>query len=153
MLIYLEITSLLILLVMCLSCFVNRFEFTFLDLSIFLIADCRAISMGQGQEIHARKLVGQFMQTVSIRCIVFPCIEVQCLLFLFAFFVFFLIVFVVENVSPGFHVLSLCWYFSPHLLFLSLISFGCKLLRLVLLYMYYCSCMVLIWNTFSHIVH
>ncbi|XP_015749541.1 PREDICTED: dynein heavy chain 5, axonemal-like [Acropora digitifera] len=25
--------------------------------------DCRAISMGQGQEIHARKLVGQFMQT------------------------------------------------------------------------------------------
>lgn len=63
--------------------------------------------MGQGQEIHARKLVGQFMQTVSIRCIVFPCIEVQCLLFLFAF-LFFYIVFVVENVSPGFHVLSLC---------------------------------------------
>ena len=29
-----------------------------------LIIDCRAISMGQGQEIHARKLVGQFMQTV-----------------------------------------------------------------------------------------
>ena len=29
-----------------------------------LTADCRAISMGQGQEIHARKLVGQFMQTV-----------------------------------------------------------------------------------------
>ena len=35
-----------------------------------LIADCRAISMGQGQEIHARKLVGQFMQTVSIWSIV-----------------------------------------------------------------------------------
>ena len=29
-----------------------------------LFSDCRAISMGQGQEIHARKLVGQFMQTV-----------------------------------------------------------------------------------------
>ena len=28
--------------------------------------ECRAISMGQGQEVHARRLVGQFMQTVSI---------------------------------------------------------------------------------------
>ena len=86
---------------MCLSCFVNRFEFIFLDLSIFLIADCRAISMGQGQEIHARKLVGQFMQTVSIRCIVFPCIEVQCLLFLFAF-LFFLLFLLLKTFLPVF---------------------------------------------------
>ena len=27
--------------------------------------ECRAISMGQGQEVHARRLVGQFMQNVS----------------------------------------------------------------------------------------
>ena len=27
--------------------------------------DFRAISMGQGQEVHARKLIAQFMQTVS----------------------------------------------------------------------------------------
>ena len=29
-----------------------------------LHVECRAISMGQGQEVHARRLIGQFMQTV-----------------------------------------------------------------------------------------
>ena len=38
----------------------------FHDLFFFFFKDCRAISMGQGQEIHARKLVGQFMQTVGV---------------------------------------------------------------------------------------
>ena len=39
----------------------------FHDLFFFsFLKDCRAISMGQGQEIHARKLVGQFMQTVGV---------------------------------------------------------------------------------------
>jgi hypothetical protein len=37
-----------------------------LDIIFFVTLDCRAISMGQGQEVHARKLVGSFMQTVSV---------------------------------------------------------------------------------------
>lgn len=36
----------------------------YLHCPLFSFVDCRAISVGQGQEIHARKLVGQFMQTV-----------------------------------------------------------------------------------------
>ena len=57
--------------------------------------------MGQGQEIHARKLVGQFMQTVSIPCIVFPFIFVQYLCFLvgsFVVVVFLLVCFITEAV-------------------------------------------------------
>ena len=40
------------------------YKLIYLDCPLFSFVDCRAISMGQGQEIHARKLVGQFMQTV-----------------------------------------------------------------------------------------
>ena len=43
-------------------CFV--YKLVCFDYPLFSFVDCRAISMGQGQEIHARKLVGQFMQTV-----------------------------------------------------------------------------------------
>ena len=38
---------------------------SFLIQTWLLISEIRAISMGQGQEIHARKLIHQFMQTVS----------------------------------------------------------------------------------------
>ena len=38
----------------------------FLDGFLYvLVTECRAISMGQGQEVHARRLVAQFMQGVS----------------------------------------------------------------------------------------
>ena len=33
--------------------------------TILCIVEFRAISMGQGQEVHARKLINAFMQTVS----------------------------------------------------------------------------------------
>lgn len=42
------------------------YKLVYLNYPLFSFVDCRAISMGQGQEIHARKLVGQFMQTVRV---------------------------------------------------------------------------------------
>ena len=42
------------------------YKLGYLNYPLFSFVDCRAISMGQGQEIHARKLVGQFMQTVRV---------------------------------------------------------------------------------------
>jgi hypothetical protein len=35
-------------------------------LNTFAFTEFRAISMGQGQEVHARKLIHAFMQTVSV---------------------------------------------------------------------------------------
>ena len=45
-------------------CFV--YKLVCFDYPLCSFVDCRAISMGQGQEIHARKLIGQFMQTVRV---------------------------------------------------------------------------------------
>ena len=36
------------------------------DLAKKTHVECSAISMGQGQEVHARKLIGKFMQTVRM---------------------------------------------------------------------------------------
>ena len=71
--------------------------------------------MGQGQEIHARKLVGQFMQTVSIPCIVFPFIFVQYLCFLLGWFVFFWFLFL-------FFLACLLYYWSCMVLISNQIS-------------------------------
>ena len=91
----------MILVVMHLFFFLFCKSLSFTLIFLCLTADCRAISMGQGQEIHARKLVGQFMQTV---CSLLHSGFRLCKHNTLRSFV----VVVVKIVPPGFLFLSLC---------------------------------------------
>lgn len=52
-------------------------EFNLIQYGTSFAVECKAVSMGQGQEVHARRLMNQFMQSVSV----FVCIKIPKRLF------------------------------------------------------------------------